>query len=253
MMNFKAYIKRTALFLLFAIGFSSSNFLFALKVPSLNGRVNDYAKIIKDSDKTQIENLLQNLEEKNGAQIAVLTLKSLENEELNDFSLKVAETWKLGQADKDNGVLLLISMEEHSIRIETGYGAEGLLTDAKCGLIIRNIIVPEFQKGNYSQGIKEAVTNMVGILTEDEELINSEALSKTQENDNTAGLAFIILAVFIIFFIILIKASRAAGFNPNVGPYTTFNNGPGHNFSGGHSGFSGGGGHFGGGGASGHW
>ena len=82
-----------------------------------------------------------------------MTIKSLEGEDLEDFSMKVCENWKLGSADREDGVLLLVSLDEKKIRIEVGYGLEGILTDTKCGLIIRNIMAPEFQAGRYGDGI----------------------------------------------------------------------------------------------------
>ena len=236
------------------VGFFTINNLFALKVPELRGRVNDYANIIKTDDKTQIEGFLKNIEDKTTAQIAVLTLNSLEDEDLETFSLKVAETWKLGQAGKDNGVLLLVSMEEHAIRIETGYGAEEFLTDAKCGLIIRNIIVPEFQKGNYSKGIKDAVENIGGILTQDETLVADSVLKEYSDDDDEVSDTFeIILSLIIIIIFLIIYFSPGKRGRYGRGSYRgSYSSGSSFHSSG-HSSFSGGGGHFGGGGASGHW
>lgn len=235
-------------------GIFALNNLFALKVPELRGHVNDYANIIKSNDENQIESFLKSIEDKTSAQIAVLTLKSLDDEDLESFSLKVAETWKLGKAGKDNGVLLLVSMDEHAVRIETGYGAEEFLTDAKCGLIIRNIIVPEFQKGDYSTGIKNAVENIGGILTQDESLIDSSVLKENStEEDYIPDSVEIILCIIIIIISLIIYFSPGkhgrygrGGYRRGYGSGSSFH-------SGGHSGFSGGGGHFGGGGASGHW
>lgn len=250
-MRLNNYLKRTFALFCFLIGFSAVENLFALKVPELRGRVNDYANIIKRDDKAQIEEMLVNIESKTGAQIAVLTLKTLEDESLEEFSLKVAETWGLGQSGKDNGVLLLVSMDEHAIRIETGYGVEEFLTDAKCGLIIRNIIVPEFQKTNYSTGIKKAVENIGGLLIQDETLIDESVLNEyfadEDESDNFEFIISIIILIIAALFYILPFGKKGRY-------YSGRSHSSSHSYhSSSHHSYSGGGGHFGGGGASGHW
>ena len=124
--------------------------IFALNVPALSAHVNDYAGIMKNSDKRKAEEYLSALENTTGIQIAVLTIPSLEGESLESYSYNVAEKWQLGQSGKDNGALLLVAMKEKKVRIENGYGLEDTLTDTKSGLIIRNVILPEFRNGNYS-------------------------------------------------------------------------------------------------------
>lgn len=127
--------------------------LSALSVPSMNGPVNDKAGILRSSEETELAAFLNSVNNQTSVQIAVLTIPSLEGESLEDYSIRVVDSWKLGQKDTDNGVLLLVALEDRKIRIEVGYGLEGKLTDAKSGLIIRNIIAPSFQSGRYGQGI----------------------------------------------------------------------------------------------------
>ena len=97
----------------------------------------------------------------------MLTIPSLEDDDLELFSMRVVENWKLGQEKEDNGALLLIAWQEKKIRIEIGYGLEGILTDAKCGLIIRNVMAPLFQSGKYGEGVLSAVQYMGGIISND--------------------------------------------------------------------------------------
>ena len=123
---------------------SSALSLFSLEVPRLTGPVVDNAGIFKKSDFNLLTSHLLSLNSQNGPQIAVLTLKALEGESIESFSIKVAEKWKIGSSENDDGVIILISLDEHKIRIEVGYGLEGTLTDAKCSLIIRNIMAPLF-------------------------------------------------------------------------------------------------------------
>ena len=225
-------------------------------------RVNDYANVISKNDEQQINEYLTNVENQTGIQIAVLTIPSLKGEDIAAYGVKVAEKWKLGQKGEDNGALLLVAMEERELRIEVGYGLEGLLTDAKCGLIIRNVIIPEFKDGDYSGGIKKGVMNIGGIACGDTEIVDKKVLNEEDE-DSGAGLVFMIIWMIFIFVIITSKGgifkwiflsnvSRNVGRNINAGNHSSIHKSGG--FGGGNfGGFSGGGGHFGGGGASGHW
>ena len=257
--------KKFCLFLI--TGFFLASFAVALEVPQLNGRVNDYASIIDDDTKTEIESYLEALESQTGIQLAVLTIPSLEGDDIASFALRVCEKWQLGQKDKDNGGLLLAALEEHSLRIEVGYGLEESLTDAKCGLIIRNVIVPEFKNGNYSQGILNGIKNMGGIASGNVELVNKSVLEENDSVTNDAvGLAFMIVW-FLFFFVVAgskgglwkwLFFSKLAGgssslSNYSSGSYKSSSSSHFNSFGSGSSGFHGGGGHFGGGGASGHW
>jgi uncharacterized protein len=138
--------------------------VLALEVPPLTGRIVDGAHILSPE---LIANLSQELamhEQHTGNQVAVLTLPSLEGEPLEEFSHRVATSWKLGQKGTDNGVLLLVVPGDRRARIEVGYGLEGVLTDAKASRIIRNEMVPHFKAGDYSQGIAAGVRAILGTI-----------------------------------------------------------------------------------------
>lgn len=251
----KSKLKKGLFFAFFLVFFANA---FALDVPALKGRVNDYANVISKNDEKELTEYLASLDEQTGIQIAVLTIPSLKGEDIAAFGVKVAENWKLGKAGEDNGALLLVAMDERELRIEVGYGLEGLLTDAKCGLIIRNVIIPEFKDGNYSDGIVKGVQNMGGIASGNAELVSKNVLE--DDDDSGVGIFFMIIWVIFIFVVICSKG----GIFKWIFLSNLVNNGhSGHHhsnlsgfggFSGGHGGgFSGGGGHFGGGGASGHW
>lgn len=253
-------VSKKVLFFTFFLTFFTN--LFALDVPALQGRVNDYANVISKNDEQQINEYLTNVENQTGIQIAVLTIPSLKGEDIAAYGVKVAEKWKLGQKGEDNGALLLVAMEERELRIEVGYGLEGLLTDAKCGLIIRNVIIPEFKDGDYSGGIKKGVMNIGGIACGDTEIVDKKVLNEEDE-DSGAGLVFMIIWMIFIFVIITSKGGIfkwifLSNVSRNVGRgFNSVHHSSGHGnggFGGGNfGGFSGGGGHFGGGGASGHW
>ena len=138
--------------------------LFALEVPALKGRVNDYAGIISDAAERQLETVLADLERTDSTQIVVLTISSLKGDSLEDFSIRVAEQWKIGQKNNDNGAILLVSKQDRKIRIEVGYGLEGKLTDLMSGRIIRNVITPNFKSGDFDAGIVQGVSAMIGTV-----------------------------------------------------------------------------------------
>lgn len=242
-----------ALFLIFVTVASC----FALKVPELNGRVNDNAKLMNSKERQEAESYLEALEKNSGIQIAVLTIRTLDGESLESFSMKVAEKWKLGNKDRDDGALLLVAYNERAVRLEVGYGLEGTLTDTKCGLIIRNVIIPQFKEGNYGEGILSGVKTMGSILSGDVEV--EEKLLAQEENEMGPLFAMCVIIVWLIIAITCIVESkfRRRRYGPGVNTVirtintlNSMNHGGGSGFGGG---FSGGGGHFGGGGASGHW
>ena len=230
--------------------------LTALDVPELTGTVNDYANILSISQKNDLENLLRTAENKTSSQIVLLTITSLQDEILEEYSLKVAETWQLGQQKYDNGLLLLIALREKKIRIEVGYGLEGIITDAKSGYIIRNLIVPHFRQEDYYAGIKAGLTAITGLVTSEFVISDEELARYKSESGSQKG--FQIPVGFIIFILILIFRGFGRRGRGGLLPFLILGGMSGGSRSSGSSGssfggFSGGGGSFGGGGASGGW
>lgn len=250
---------------LVSISLFLSAFVFAAKIPEYKGRVNDYANVISKGDETEIEKYLQMLDEQTGVQLMVLTVQNMGGDDISSYSMKVAEKWGTGHKGKDDGVLLVVAMDEHDLRIEVGYGLEDKLTDAKCGLIIRNVMIPEFKNGNYSGGIVKGVKNIAGIASDNAELVSKRVLNDEEEESGIEG--FIILVVWMFFFFIVVSSkggiwkwlfiSRMLGGNNHRSYHSPTHTSRPTNFGGGSfgggGGFHTGGGHFGGGGASGHW
>jgi uncharacterized protein len=138
--------------------------VLAVAVPQLKGRVNDYAGMLSAYTQRQLDDTLRQLEKTDSTQIAVLTITSLQGDNLEAFSIRVAEQWKIGQKGFDNGAILLIAKKERKIRIEVGYGLEGRLTDLVSGQIIRNVILPQFRAGNIDRGISDGVQAMIKVV-----------------------------------------------------------------------------------------
>ena len=128
----------------------------ALDVPPLTNRVTDQVGILGDSQ-AQITQMLKAHETATGQQFALLIIPTLAGDSLEDFSIRVVEAWKLGQKDKDNGLLLLVVHEDRKIRFEVGYGLEGDIPDAFAGRIISTVMAPAFRAGKFGEGISEAL------------------------------------------------------------------------------------------------
>jgi uncharacterized protein len=156
--------RMTAAAALLTLQLAAGGALFALEVPPLQGRVNDYANMISPAVRAQIEEKLAALEASDSTQVAVLTIPSLEGEDLDGFSIKVAEAWKIGTKENDNGAILLVSKEDRAVRIEVGYGLEGRLTDLISGRIVDRIIVPDFKQGRFDQGFSDGVDAIIATV-----------------------------------------------------------------------------------------
>ena len=133
----------------------------ALEVPPLSTPVTDLAGLLSSEQAGQLNKMLLDFQSETSNQFAVLIIPSLEGEVLESYSIRVAEAWALGQADKDNGLLLLVALAERRLRIEVGYGLEGVLTDAFCGRVIDNTIVPYFRKEQYFEGISAGLLDLI--------------------------------------------------------------------------------------------
>jgi uncharacterized protein len=170
----------------------------AIAVPEYKGYVTDNANVLGEWA-PQIEELIKEIEKNTTAEIAVLTIDSLEGRNLEEYSLEIAQSWGVGKKDKDNGLLILISYKDKKYRFETGYGLEGTLPDAKTGRIGRTILTPYFQQGKYGQGVYEAVKEIQGLLANDPSIIAKYAEDKSEAYMGFAaigyGLGFIALLV----------------------------------------------------------
>lgn len=136
----------------------------ALDVPALRGRVNDYADLLSASAEARIEAKLEALERDRGSQVVVLTIPGLEGEALEDYSLRVAETWKIGRAQQDDGALLLIAKNDRAMRLEIGYGLEPVLTDVMSKRILDEILRPRFRAGDFDGGVERAIDAIDGLI-----------------------------------------------------------------------------------------
>jgi len=254
-------ITLTLLSALAASGYSQAD------LPMPQHYVEDYANVINDSDERSLNGVLQELEQKTGAQYIVLTVLSTGGLPIEQFSIELAEKWKLGQKGKDNGMLFVLAKNDRKWRFEVGYGLEGFVTDQYCGRVGRDVLVPYLKKEDYSRGIYEANLQIVQqIATEaGASLTGMPRITPVPVMDKRRGLPCC-SALPILFFMLLIFGGMGRGmgwwfFLPFImggfgghGGYGRSGSFGGGSFGGGFGGFGGGmGGGFGGGGAGGGW
>jgi uncharacterized protein len=183
----------------------------ALEVPALTGRIVDLARVLPAQDADQLTAQLKAHEEKTGNQVAVLILPSLEGEPLEEYSHRVATTWKLGQKGTDNGVLLLIALKERKLRIEVGYGLEGTLTDLRSAHIIRNEIVPHFKAGDIPAGVQAGTQAILQTIEGTYQAKESPA-DRTRPGQETSAFQYVVIGIIVGFLagIVLSQGLRRA-------------------------------------------
>ncbi len=228
--------------------------------PALTGRVVDQAGVLSPGTRAGLDAKLVALERKSGIQLEVATVATLGGQEIEPYANALFRAWKLGEAQKNNGVLFLVAPKEHKVRIEVGYGLEGTLTDAISKIIILNAIAPRFKAGDFDGGVTRGVDDIITTLTTDssEWQAKPDFRAKSQE---TPGSAIVVVIIFVLIGFVVIRVilagRRSGGFVAT--PWVTGGSGYSGSGAGGSSGsgggdsFSGGGGSSGGGGASGDW
>jgi len=234
-------------------------------VPRLTGPVVDEAGLLDAGWRTRLSDLARAARAQNGGagpQLQYLLVKTLDGEPIENYSMRVAEAWKLGTKGRDDGVLVVVAVKDRKVRIEVGGGLEGGLTDAQSGRIIRTAIVPAFREGRYGEGLHAAGQQILGALGALPPGMSQAPRRQVQKEIPVpivgALLAFLfslgapVLFLLVLGFVIL-RALLGLGRRGPRGPWGGGGGFGGGGFSGGGGGWSGGGGGFSGGGASGSW
>lgn len=223
--------------------------------PTQSFFVNDFADCINETDEQKMQSMAEELYKKTGAQVVCVTVNSLDGKEVRDYALGLGREWGIGSKNND-GVLLLLSVEERQIDIEVGYGLEGALPDGKTGRILDNYAMPYLKSDDFSTGLREAFSALIGETAAEYGVeINDSSLAPDEDEDEYKSSKAVIID-FIIFIIIVFAIRKITGCTPFIffgggGNHHSGGGFSGGGFSGGSSGgFSGGGGSFGGGGSS---
>ena len=176
---------------------------FSFNFPPLTGRVVDQANIISAQGRSDLETKLKDLENKSGIQLVVATVKSLEGSDIETYANELFRNWKLGEAKKNNGVLLMIAPNEHKVRIEVGYGLEGTLTDALSSVIISSAIVPRFKANDFTGGIERGVDGIISVLSGDTaDWQQPKPSVRTEDSAPLSNELFLILFVLVVVFVV---------------------------------------------------
>jgi uncharacterized protein len=166
-------------------------------VPFLSGRIVDEAEMLSAAAKERIEAKLTDLEKTTGDQVAVLVVPSLDGEPLEDYTVRVAQTWKLGQKGKDNGVLFFVARDDRKMRIEVGYGLEPKLTDLQSHQILDEVVRPRFQQGDFDGGVEQGVDAIA-------KLLSGQPLPPRPEAPSANGMPLAGRAVFGLVFLLVV-------------------------------------------------
>jgi uncharacterized protein len=235
----------------------------------------DAAGLLDSSQAAALNEKLRAFEQQNGAQVIIYVFPSLDSEALEDFTIRCAEKWKVGNKKYDNGLILFVFVKERKLRVEVGYGLEGTITDAFSSDVIRNYIAPHFKQNDYAGGLNAAADAIIAKISGGEAPVPPTSPGATGRpagafSGSGGGLpcSAPLILIVIIFLLVVVPAMlmpnrRRQGCGGCILPFflwpsggSTFGGGGFGGFSGGgggFGGFSGGGGGFGGGGASGGW
>jgi uncharacterized protein len=223
----------------------------------------DTAGIIDPAAMQKLSGMLQELEQKTGAQMIILTVPSTDGIPIEQYALDRAEKWKLGQKGKDNGLLMVIASRDRKYRIEVGYGLEPILPDSLVGSIARSYLVPAFKAGNYTKGIVDTASVIAGTMAKAQgvQLSGIPEVKPMQKRSGGLPVGSFLLFLLLVILLSSMSRSRSGGLAQAI-LLGTLLSGRGTRGSGGFGGFGGGGfgsfgggggGGFGGGGASGRW
>ena len=258
-------MKRFLVLLAAVLAFCASPSL-AQTFPKLTGRVVDDAHLLSPEQAATLDGKLAALEAQSQRQMVVVTLPSLEGYEIEDYGYRLGRAWGIGDKQRNDGLLLIIAPNERKVRIEAGYGLEGIITDALSSVIISREVVPRFKANDYPGGINAAADQLIAQLQLPED--EARKVAQAAKSQSSGGQKFdagtvIFLLIFLFFFVLpFIRSMRGGGGRrhggmPGVMIFPTGGWGGGGGGSdwgsGGGSDWGGGGGSFGGGGASGDW
>lgn len=229
----------------------------ALDFPQLTGRVVDEAGILSDGTKARLTALLAEHERQTGNQVVVVTLKDLRGQTIEQYGYQLGRRWGIGPKQGNKGALLIVAPNSHDVRIEVGYGLEGTLTDLQSKLIVENVILPDFRKGDFDAGVTDGTVTILKALGGNPSATVPEGWQGNGSTDGNGGPHIPIIVIVIVLWIVFGRFFWPLFFLGGIfgggrrGGWGGGGWGGGSGWGGG--GFSGGGGSFGGGGASGRW
>ena len=176
--------------------------------PELAGRVVDQADLLSPAEEAALTQRLEALETQSQRQLVVATIPDLQGYEISDYGYQLGRAWGIGDAERNDGALLIVAPNDRKVRIEVGYGLEPVLTDALSSIIIRDQILPRFRNGDFPGGIDagaNAIIQQLQLPAEDAQRVAAEAAQANRDNQQSGGqgFGFLIWIAFIVFFFVL--------------------------------------------------
>jgi len=191
-----------------------TSFAKEVVLPNYTGFVNDFAGVLDLTAREKIEKLCRILEKKTSAELAIAVVKSTAPLDSKTYAVKLFEKWKIGKKGKDNGVLILLAMEEHRVEIEVGYGLEGVITDALAGEILDKYVVPFFKEGKFGEGLYNGAAAIAERIAEASNVELGEDRLDESSRYERRGLIYqaplLLIAVFVLLMVLALFASGIA-------------------------------------------
>ncbi|MDR1868224.1 MAG: TPM domain-containing protein [Treponema sp.] len=182
----------------------------AQELPKHQGFINDFAHILNDSEQSELEAVVQTLKEKTGVELAVVSIDSFKPfTSLEEYAVTLFEQWKIGEQSEDNGILFIVALKERRVKIEVGYGLEGIITDSIAGRILDSAIVPDFKNNNFSAGLIKGTHAIANRITQ--AYGNGSQESDIKEKPSNQELIAILIFLLTDFMIIIYIASIVKG------------------------------------------
>jgi uncharacterized protein len=192
---------RPAIFLLLLL----PSFAFADDFPARSSTlVTDYTNTLNDGERQALEQKLVAFNDSTSTQIAIVILQSVGGYDISDYAVQLFNQWKIGQEKKNNGVLILVAIDDHKTHITTGHGIEGVLPDVVCKRIVEGDIIPNFKAGNFYAGLDQATSTIMSITTGE---FTADDYKKHKVNQRIPWFPFV-LFIFIFLIVIFSKVSR---------------------------------------------
>ncbi|HLR82038.1 MAG TPA: YgcG family protein [Paenalcaligenes sp.] len=193
-----------------ALGLLPRAWADSLAVPELSSWIVDEAQVLTPEQRQALDQVLRQFEQQKGAQIFMLTIPSLEGEDIDSYAVRVFEDWGVGRQSTDDGVLLVAAIEDRKLRIEVGYGLEGVIPDIVAGRIIREQVAPAFQQEAYAQGLMAAATQLMQRIEGEDLPAPEQSQGGVDEYDGPEGFEIVIIVAILFGFAFLVPPVPAA-------------------------------------------
>jgi len=173
------------------------------RFPKPAGAVNDFARVISPDDKARMEELSREVLEKTGTSIVIATVQTIGNNDVNDYVSRLYQVWGIGRKGEDKGVLIFLTLRERKVRIETGYGVEGILPDGLVGEILDKYAIPHFRQGNYGKGLVNAAHAVASVVARDANVQLTGRIPVERERVTKTGYGLNILHLIALFLVLM--------------------------------------------------